>query len=272
MTDPLRMQIQDKCEQWGIPILGVASVDAWDDPPFQPWIPEEFRPKAIYPEARSVIVIGMPVTLPVLETSPSIHYNVLYHTVNTALDQATYALSNFLNSKGQASMFIPRDGYGHISLLKERALVFFSHRHGAYLAGLGTFGINNMILTRQFGPRVRFGAVFTTAEIEPDQPMDEGLCTRCMRCVDICPVKALGGEDYPKGLTNKEACATRAQKLNERFASPCGFCIKVCPIGEDRKLFRRDDMDIYDEQDRKFDKYHKAWMHVRSYGSKQDRG
>ena len=52
--------------------MGVASVERWKDPPFQPWMPEEFYPQSIYPEARSVIVIGLPVSLPVLETSPSI--------------------------------------------------------------------------------------------------------------------------------------------------------------------------------------------------------
>jgi epoxyqueuosine reductase len=266
MTDSLKQDISAQCQRMGIAMMGVASVDAWEEPPFEPWVPPEFRPRAIYPEARSVIVIGLPVTLPVVETSPSIHYNVLYHTVNAALDQATYALSNHLNAQGYASMFIPRDGYGHISLLKEEALVFFSHRHAAYLAGLGTFGVNNMLLTEEYGPRVRFGSIFTTARIDPDRPMKDDLCTRCMRCVDFCPVKALSGEDYPQGLTNKEACATRAQKLSERFASPCGFCIKVCPIGEDRKLFGRGDMDIYDENDPRFAEHHKAWKHVRNYG------
>jgi epoxyqueuosine reductase len=269
MSDLLKKRLLAKCEQWGIAMMGVAPVEAWDDPPFDPWVPLEFRPRAIYPEAKSVIVIGLPVTLPVVETAPSIHYNVLYHTVNAALDQATYALSNFLNAQGHASMFVPRDGYGHISLLRERALVFFSHRHAAYLAGLGTFGLNNMLLTEEYGPRVRFGSVFTTALIDPDRPRGEGLCTRCGRCVDICPVRALSGEDYPQGLTNKEACATRALKLSEKFTSPCGFCIKVCPIGEDRKLFGREDLSIYDEGDAKFEEHHKAWKHVRSYGSRK---
>lgn len=269
MSEALKEMLRRKCEQLGVPMLGVAAADAWDRPPFQPWVPKEFRPRAIYPEARSVIVIGLPVTLPVLESAPSIHYYILYQTVNAALDQATYDLSNMLGTEGHAAMFIPRDGYGHIGLMRERPLVFFSHRHAAYLAGLGTFGLNNMLLTKKYGPRVRFGSVFTSAEIEPDRPMSQQLCTRCQRCVDACPVSALPGDDYPQGITNKEACAARAMKLSERYASPCGLCIKVCPIGEDRKLFGREDMDIYDEQDARYEAHHKAWQHVRSYGSRQ---
>ncbi len=269
MSDRLKEELRARCQGLGIGLMGVAPVERWDAPPFEPWVPEEFRPRAIFPEARSVVVIGLPVTLPVLETSPSIHYYQLYKTVNEILDQSTYLLSNFLNERGHASMFIPRDGYGHIQLMKERPLTFFSHRHAAYLAGLGTFGVNNMVLTKEFGPRVRFGSVLTSADLTGDSIFGEQLCTRCMRCVDACPVKALGEDDYPKNLTNKTACASRAVELAGRFASPCGFCIKVCPIGEDRKLYQREDMEIYDEQDGRFAKHHDAWKHTRSYGSRK---
>lgn len=268
MSLSLKEALRSKCQSLGIEIMGIADVERWNEPPFHPWIPEEFRPKFIFPEARSVVVIGLPVTLPVLETSPSIHYFQLYRTVNDILDQCTYHLSNFLNQKGFASIFIPRDGYGHISLMKERPMVFFSHRHAAFLAGLGTFGVNNMLLTKEYGPRVRFGTVLTSAAIPADEMMEEQLCTRCMRCVDACPVNALKEEDYPKGLTDKSACAARAVELASRYASPCGFCIKVCPIGKDRELFHREDPEIYDETNPHFEQLHRAWKHVRSYGSK----
>jgi epoxyqueuosine reductase len=43
----------------------------------------------------------------------------------------------------------------------------------------------------------------------------------------------------------------------------------VCPIGEDRKLYGREDLDIYDEEDVRFDRHHKAWKHTRLYGSRK---
>lgn len=249
-------------------MVGFASSDQWDRPPFQPWVPEEFRPKAILPETRSAIVLGMPITLPIIETAPSIAYHVLYETVNRLLDQSTYLLSNYLGKKGYASMSIPRDGYGHLSVLKDRPVAFFSHRHAAYLAGLGTFGMNNVILTREYGPRVRFGTIFTAAEIEPDRIMEGDLCIKCMRCVDACPAKALPGQEYPQRLTDKDACLMENLKLLERYISPCGICLKVCPIGEDRKLFDREDASIYDEGDKRHEALHRAWRHVRSYGAR----
>jgi epoxyqueuosine reductase len=265
MSRELKSALLKRCREMEIPLVGVANVERWEDPPLQPWMPPEFYPQSIFPEARSVIVIGLPITLPVLETSPSIHYRELYNTVNALLDQYTYRLANFLNDRGHPSIFVPRDGYGSIKVLLENPIAFFSHRHAALLSGLGSFGVSNMILTPEFGPRVRFGSVFTAAELPPDPVMEKQLCTRCMRCVEMCPSKALAGKDYPKGLTDKMACVGYSAKLNERYISPCGICIKVCPVGEDRALYGRGDLGIYTDKER-FPEYHRAWRHVRAHG------
>jgi epoxyqueuosine reductase QueG len=266
MSGTVKEQLLKKCGDLDIPMVGFATADRWDKPLFEPWVPEEFRPRAIYPETNTIIVIGLPVSLPVLETSPSIFYHELYRTVNALLDQYAYRIALSLTKGGNPSIAIPRDGYGSISILKDRPLAFFSHRHAALLAGLGNFGTNNVLLTPAFGPRVRFTSIFTSAEIEPDPIMERSLCIRCMRCVHACPVKALDGRAYPDGLTNKKNCATRSEALFKRYISPCGLCIKVCPVGEDRKQFGRENGEIYNEADPAFDRLHRAWKHVRSYG------
>jgi epoxyqueuosine reductase len=263
----LKRRLLEKCREMDIPMIGIADVERWENPPFHPWMPEEFYPKSIYPEARSVVVIGLPITLPVLETSPSIFYRELYSTVNALLDQHTYRLANLLNEMGFPSLFVPRDGYASIDALLKKPVAFFSHRHAAFLAGLGTFGVNNMLLTPEFGPRVRFGSVFTSAELPPDPLMKDDLCTRCMRCIRMCPARALDGRDYPLGLTDKNACAAYSAELNSKGISPCGICIKVCPVGADRSLFDRNDASIYSHEER-FPRHHSAWRHVRSYGGK----
>jgi len=268
MCDEIRDRISGMCRDLDIPLVGFAPAGRWDHPPFEPWVPEEFRPTAIFPETRTVIVIGLPVTLPILETAPSIHYHELYRTVNALLDQNGYRIAEVLTRLGHPSIWIPRDGYGSIGILKEKPIAFFSHRHAAYLAGLGSFGINNTLLTPEFGPRVRFASIFTSAEIRPDETLEKNLCIRCMQCVNACPVKAIPGTEYPEGLTEKKTCAARSEALNNRFISPCGICIKVCPVGADRKRFSREDTAMYHEDDERFSAYHRAWKHVRSYGGR----
>jgi epoxyqueuosine reductase len=267
MAPSLKNEIKAWCAAHDIPMVGFASADAWDEAPFEPWVPKEFRPKAIWPEARSVIVIGLPISLPILETTPSIAYHELYGNVNLILDQTVYQLSNFLNSEKHASIYITRDGYGSIALLVDKPTAFFSHRHAAYLAGLGNFGVNNMLLTEEYGPRVRFASVFTDAEIPPDAIKAKKLCTSCQRCSKSCPTRSLGEADYPGDLTDKKKCSQYSDQLKERFISPCGVCIKVCPVGQDRELYRRQDMTIYENLP-KWSEYHSAWKHVRSYGGK----
>jgi epoxyqueuosine reductase len=268
MNQELREELFDRCRAMEIPLVGVAPVGRWEHPPLQPWMPREFCPQSIYPEARSVIVIGLPVTLPVIETAPSILYHDLYTTVNILLDQYTYRLAAYLTEQGYPSMFIPRDGYGSATVLQENPVAFFSHRHAALLAGLGTFGVNNMLLTPGYGPRVRFGSVFTTADIPADPLIGEDLCTHCMRCVRSCPAGALDEDAYPEGLTDKRACLSQNISLRQRYINPCGICIRVCPVGKDREVFGREDPSLYTDQG-KYPLHHQAWKHVRAYGGKK---
>ena len=293
---------------WEYNMVGFAPVERWQNPPedlpqhFKNWIPPEFWPQSIYPEARTVIVIGLPVPLPIVETAPSIYYHELYETVNILLDEKAYEIANFLTDKGYPSISLPRDGYGDIEVLLKKPLSFFSHKHAAYLAGLGSFGLNNVLLTPEFGPRVRFTSIFTTAKIEGDRILGDDLCTRCLSCAILCPAKAIKEpssdehlsidknsteenenssidknsaeedensweNDFPP-LINKIKCAKRSRRLRKQHRSPCGICIKVCPVGKDRQVFDRENTSIYSHKEG-FEKYHKAWDHVRSYGSKK---
>lgn len=285
----IESELLDKCSGLGIPMVGFSPVERWENPPeelpqhFSSWIPREFWPQSIYPEAQTVVVIGLPVQLPIVETAPSIYYHELYETVNILLDEKAYEIANFLTLKGYPSIPLPRDGYGDIEVLLEKPLTFFSHKHAAYLAGLGSFGLNNILLTPEWGPRVRFTSIFTTLRLEGTPIPGDDLCTRCLSCAENCPVRAIESEypvkritsegdtgstdDFPP-LINKISCATRSRKLRREYRSPCGICIKVCPVGEDRKLFERENTTMYTQRDG-FEKYHQAWDHVRSYGSKK---
>jgi epoxyqueuosine reductase QueG len=270
----LKKEIIKQCEELGIKMVGFAPVSRWENPPeelpnkFNEWIPEEFWPQSIYPEAKTVIVIGLPVQLPIVETAPSIYYHKLYETVNNALDLKAYGISNFLTEKGYPSIYIPRDCYGDIDVLLEKPCAFFSHKHAAYLAGLGSFGQNNVLLTPKYGSRVRFTSIFTQAEIDGDPVKPIDLCTKCLLCVKECPVRAIKEEGEFPPPVDKILCAERSKKLREEYRSPCGICIKVCPVGEDRKVFDRKDVSLY-KKDRTPEKYRNAWEHVRKYGSKK---
>ncbi len=227
--------LRDIARTSGVVDIGVASVDSWmTDPMVSSRIGEGHRPTDIMPDARSVIVIGIPVQRTIVDTAPSIYYNHLYGVVNAMLDQVSERLALELNIRGHRAIYVPRDGYHGISGLRDLPEAFFSHRHAAYLAGMGTFGWNNVLLTERYGPRIRFASIITSAELPCGEVMEKELCLRCGKCTRACPAQAVGSKDYPLDITRKQACVDQSAELAVVGKSPCGRCIAVCPVGEDK--------------------------------------
>ena len=84
----------------------------------------------------------------------------------------------------------------------------------------------------------------------------------------MCPANALKKRRLSSRADRiKKTCSSHSADLNKQFISPCGICIKVCPVGNDRKQYNRTDPGIYENKDH-FANYEKAWNHVRSYGRK----
>ncbi|MDR0791249.1 MAG: epoxyqueuosine reductase, partial [Methanomassiliicoccaceae archaeon] len=201
----------------GITDIGVAGAEAWNaDHMVRDIIPECEHPASLMKGSRSVVVIGIPVSRTILATAPSPYYSEHYRTINIMLDQAAQRIAMELNICGHPAMFVSRDGYQGIEGLRKDPSSFFSHRHSAYLAGMGTFGVSGMLITPKNGPRMRFTSVITTAELDHGGPLKEQLCTRCMRCRKGCPEGAVTSGMYPSGITDKQRCVEYSSKLREK--------------------------------------------------------
>jgi len=76
-------------------------------------------------------------------------------------------------------------------------------RRAAVEAGIGSYGKSGLVLVKGFGPRVRIGAVLTSAPLKPTKKKVASLCPeKCCVCLSGCPGKALPG----KGEVDKRAC------------------------------------------------------------------
>lgn len=97
----------------------------------------------------------------------------------------------------------------------------------AVAAGLGELGHHGLLVTREFGSRVRLSAVTTNMPLPLDSPeriVSNGLgdfCTRCGKCAASCPASAI-----ESGTVNHEACFSMWKK----FGTDCGICLAVCPF------------------------------------------
>jgi epoxyqueuosine reductase len=270
----LKRKIINQAKGFGASLVGFAPADRWDD---YGEVKPPYRPRSIWPEARTVIVMGVPMLLPIIETTPSINYTVQYDTSNILLDQMGFRLAVFLNDLGHASIFLPRDGYGNLEIVLENYMASFSQVFAARYAGLGTIGYSHNLINGKYGPRVRYVSVFTNLEVEGDPVIEKDLCNKCLVCQKRCPSGAFTTrEDSLIAHMDMDACTIHHQKLVKESRWPCGICAKVCPVGEDRKLYNSVNIKHYLEEQQALEKdpndpRYQNWVHVRKHGSKGDR-
>jgi len=109
-------------------------------------------------------------------------------------------------------------------------------------AGLGELGRNGMLITPQYGPRVRLCKIFTDIPLKPDKPIEFGVsefCKKCKLCAKNCETGAISMADDP---SFEVACPSNNPGALKWYINPelcyrfwcengvdCSTCISVCP-------------------------------------------
>lgn len=110
----------------------------------------------------------------------------------------------------------------------------WSERHTAHIAGLGTFGLSDGLIT-PLGKAVRFGSVVAAIDLPPTPRPYHGHQDWCLwhakgtcgACIRRCPAGAITEQGH-----DKERCRTYIREVTAPFASshygtgatPCGLC------------------------------------------------
>lgn len=173
----------------GADLVGVASIKRFSNAPLG------HKPQDILPKAKSVIVLAMQYLNGSIEPakigSTIYPYQASGHIwLNHQLTTLAYKVARFLERKGFLATPIPANWPRYWEEPKG-IIADLSHKHAAVAAGLGEFGWSGLVLTPQFGPRQRFISIITNAPIEEDPIYNEKICTKCFKCVEVCPVKAI---------------------------------------------------------------------------------
>ncbi|MCV6584745.1 MAG: 4Fe-4S dicluster domain-containing protein [Marinibacterium sp.] len=141
----------------------------------------------------------------------------------------------------QLAAYIRNLGYEAVASMNDTALVI----PYAVKAGLGEYARNQMVITPEFGPRLRFSKIFTNLPLAHDAPRPQGVrafCDICTRCADACPVKALpfgppstdtANVSAIRGVRKWTSDAEKCFSFWAKLASDCAICMRVCPFNRD---------------------------------------
>lgn len=140
----------------------------------------------------------------------------------------------------QLAAYIRNLGYEAVASMNDTGLVI----PYAIKAGLGEYARNQMVITPEFGPRLRFSKIFTNLPLAHDTPKPRGVrafCDICTKCADACPVKALpfGAPDTStdpsaiRGVRKWTSDAAKCFGFWAKLASDCAICMRVCPFNRD---------------------------------------
>lgn len=202
------------------------------------------------------------------------------------LELATLDLLYFIEDHGHPSLMVPVQA-ARSKLYDGMHEGPLSLPHVAVEAGLGTLGLNLQLLTPEYGPRVILGAIVTTAALEPDDRLTDGLCegAECGRCLLSCPGDAIDHFDmrvddcrphaepwgfdrfleYTGEIMEADSVEARQDLLQGTDSlmvwqsmihgagvnTGCTNCADVCPVGDDYDRLAEARADIPEATDEK---------------------
>ena len=212
--------------------------------------PQGNRPTDLLPGAKSVVVMAVKLSLGAVQTIFRAHEDGLRHAMgiygsygyslfpNYYLKYAAYNMARFLEKKGYMSTPLP-SGPGSASAP-------LSNRHAAVAAGIGVFGWLSIVMTPDYGPRIRIVSVITRAEIEPDPMQKEiEMCNpeKCGICIKVCPMQAIsptrsktvnmGGREFTYGWVDVPRCEIGTRGLTKKTLGLKDFDFTENPTSED---------------------------------------
>lgn len=215
--------VKQQAEDLGAVLCGIADVDRFVG------APAGHHPCDLLSGSHSVIVVAKP--FPVEELSvATIQYTDARDRMTLEMNDLARRLANWMTAQGWRAR--PIDSMGHgVWEADGRFRDVLSLKHSAYLAGLGNFGKNQLIINDRYGNMVWFAAVITDADLIADDMAGYEVCPPgCSQCLKCCASGALGGELLQQATCYGYSYSNPLDADGQPHETiVCNTCRVVCP-------------------------------------------
>ena len=248
MADPIREAIRDRALASGFDAVGFAEayLDAEARAGLGEFISRGYHgdmgwlactaarrgdPRALWPEARTVVVLGVnyapeddPLALTERRNRGVVSVYARGRDYHDTLKRRLKALAHWIEARWP----------GALKLFVDTAPVM--EKPLAERAGLGWQGKHTNLVSRRFGSWLFLGEIYLSLELEPDAPEIDH-CGSCRRCLDVCPTAAfpaphrLDARRCISYLTieHKGMIPLELRPLIGNRIYGCDDCLAVCP-------------------------------------------
>lgn len=235
----LTQEIRDLAFEQGLDLVGVAPIARFSE------VTEGFRPQDYLPGAKAVVSIACAIADDYCDTwgtyedegtspLPYMYYGfgaaywelarvgnriarrIEYHGYRSIVFPPHWSVSHF------RSLATEPDGWPLVRV-NNAVMQDFPHLAAAVAAGLGQIGWSGLVLTPDFGARVRFNSIITDAPLSEDPLLEGRICRpeRCgLACAAACPAGALSTD--PR-VGDEHTVAGRSFNVSKLDAVRCHY-------------------------------------------------
>jgi epoxyqueuosine reductase QueG len=247
MQDDIEKEINSliiECEKndkinklWREPIIEFISAENENFPKLKETVcPDHLMPCDILPDAKSIIIYFIPFEVNIVKTNingpmASTEWAMAYIKTNNLIRIINENIIKLMHQNGYKAATISAMNPFDVKKLVST----WSHRHIAYIAGMGTFGINNMLITKN-GCCGRFGSIAINYELNEYKQIGEikekclnKLYGNCGVCQSNCILKCYDNNSFDRQKCYEQCLKNK--KLHKKYghADVCGKCLVNLP-------------------------------------------
>lgn len=221
--------------RWKDPIVAFADVK---DPMFNILKkvvgPSHALPQDFMPDGKTIISYFLPFKNLIADSNiggrnSSRQWDIAYVETNNLIASLNSHIKEEIESLGSGAELIPMA----LNFTPDNLKSDWSQRHVAYIAGLGKFGLNNMLITEK-GCCGRIGSIITDVEIQATERHEGEYCLHkagrnCTKCMDKCI-----GDALTEGEFFRDRCLEICKENGEKYeglghCETCGKCLVGMP-------------------------------------------